>query len=80
MVADAVRAAGQHPTRTAVTVTISDADNVLRVRLSTTGLDAAASELVVAAAQDRIAAANGSLTLTSSGGQTTLEAVIPCAS
>jgi signal transduction histidine kinase len=80
MVADAVHTAGQYSRRADVTVTISDFGDVLRVQLSAAGLDRDAAELIVAAAQDRIAAADGSVTLTAAGGQTTIEAAIPCAS
>jgi signal transduction histidine kinase len=80
MVADAVHAAAQHPSRAAVTVTISDTDSALRVQLNTAALDAATGELIVAAAQDRIAAAEGTVNLTAADGQTTIEAMIPCAS
>ena len=80
MVADTVRAAGQDHRRAAVTVTIADSGDALSVRLTAAGLDQGAGELVVAAAQDRIAAADGTVTLTTVGGQMTIEAAIPCAS
>jgi signal transduction histidine kinase len=79
MVADAVRAVAQHSSRAAVTVTIKNTDSALRVLLSTAVLDAATGELIVAAAQDRIAAAEGTVILTAANGQTTIEAIIPCA-
>ena len=59
MVADAVHAAGRHPGHPAVTVTISDSDDVLWVLLNTPGLDEATGERIVAATHDRIAAAGG---------------------
>jgi signal transduction histidine kinase len=80
MVADTVRMAGQNHGRTAVTVTIAGSGDVLHVQLATAGLDRAAGELIVAAGRDRIAAADGSVTLTTADGQTTIEAAIPCAS
>ena len=80
MVADTVRAAGQNSTRTAVTVTLSASKDVLRLRLSTAGLDRDAGELIMAGAQDRVAALDGSITVASEGGQTIIEAAIPCAS
>ena len=80
MVADAVHAAGRHPSHPAVTVTISDSDDVLCVRLNTPGLDEATGERIVAATHDRIAAAGGSVILVAAGDQTAIEAVIPCAS
>ena len=80
MVADAVRAAGQNSTRTAVTVTLSASEDVLRLRLNTAALDRDAGELIMAGAQDRVAALDGSITLASEGGQTIIEAAIPCAS
>jgi signal transduction histidine kinase len=77
MVADAVRTAGQDHSRAAVTVTIADSGGVLRVQLTADGLDRAAGELIVAAARDRIAAADGTLTLGAADGQMTIEAAIP---
>jgi signal transduction histidine kinase len=80
IVAGAVHAAGQHPCHPAVTVTITESDDMLRVRLSTSGLDEGTGERVIAATRDRIAAAGGIVTLAAAGDQTTIEAVIPCAS
>ena len=80
MVADTVRAAGQKTTRVAVTVTLSASGDMLRLRLNTAGLDQEAGELILASAQDRVAALDGSITLASEGGQTIIEAAIPCAS
>ena len=80
MVADTVHTAGQDPRHAVVTVTLSDSGDLLRVQLITAGLDRGAGELIVAAAQDRIAAADGSVTLTTANGRTTIEAAIPCAS
>jgi signal transduction histidine kinase len=80
MVADTVHTAGKHSRHADVTVTISDSGDMLRVQLSTAGLDRDAGEVIVAAAQDRIAAADGSVTLTTADGKTTIEAAIPCAS
>jgi signal transduction histidine kinase len=80
MVADTVRAAGQNSTRAAVTVTLSASEDVLRVRLNTAGLDREAGELILAGAQDRVAALDGSITLASEGGQMIIEAAIPCVS
>jgi signal transduction histidine kinase len=79
LVADAVRTAGQDHSRAAVTVTLADSGDVFRVQLTAVGLGQAAGELIVAAARDRIAAADGSLTLSAAHGQTTIEASIPCA-
>jgi signal transduction histidine kinase len=80
LVEDTIRTAGQNSHRNAVTVTLSDAENVLQIRLRTTGLDAIAGEHIVARAQDRIVALNGSVTLATAGDQMTIEAAIPCAS
>jgi signal transduction histidine kinase len=80
LVEDTIRTAGQNSHRNAVTAILSDAGNVLQIRLSTTGFDAAAGEHVVTRAQDRIAALNGSVTLATAGDQLTIEAAIPCAS
>jgi signal transduction histidine kinase len=80
MVADTVHTAGQDPRHADVTVTLSDSGGLLRVQLITAGLDRDAGEFIVAAAQDRIAAADGAVTLTTAGGRTTIEAAIPCAS
>jgi signal transduction histidine kinase len=80
MVADTVHTAGQDPRHADVTVTLSDSGGLLRVQLITAGLDRDAGELIVAAAQDRIAAADGTVTLTTASGRTTIEAAIPCAS
>jgi DNA-binding NarL/FixJ family response regulator/signal transduction histidine kinase len=77
MVADAIEIAGRNCARSAVTVSIRDSDEVLRLRLAATGLDKAAGQLIVAAAQDRIATADGSLTLTTTGGQTIIEGGYP---
>jgi signal transduction histidine kinase len=79
LAADAVRTAGQDHSQAAVTVTITGPGDVLRVQLTATGLDRAAGELIAAAAQDRIAAAGGTLTLTDAAGQMSIEAAIPCA-
>ncbi len=79
VVADAVRTAGQQPTRAELIVTISDCGQALQLRLDTK-LDDAPAELVVAAARDRVAAADGTITLTTADGQTTIEVAIPCAS
>jgi signal transduction histidine kinase len=80
LVEDTIRTAGQNSHRNAVTAILSDAGNVLQIRLSTTGFDAAAGEHIVTRAQDRIAALNGSVTLATAGDQMTIEAAIPCAS
>ena len=53
---------------------------MLRVRLNTAGLDREAGELILAGAQDRIAALDGSITLAGEGGRMIIEAAIPCAS
>ena len=80
LVEDTRRTAGQNSHRNGVTVTLSDAENVLQIRLRTTGLDAIAGEHIVARARDRIVALNGSVTLATAGDQMTIEAAIPCAS
>jgi hypothetical protein len=80
MVADTVHTAGQDPRHADVTVTLSDSGGLLRVQLITAGLDRDAGEFIVAAARDRIAAADGNVTLTTANGRTTIEAAIPCAS
>jgi signal transduction histidine kinase len=80
IVADTVHAAGRHNSRSEVTVTLSDSGKVLRARLLAKGLDEATGKLILAGARDRISAADGTVTLTTSGGQLTIEAVIPCAS
>jgi signal transduction histidine kinase len=80
MVADTVRMAGRDARDAAVTVTISDCGGLLRVQLIAAGLDRDAGEFIVAAARDRVAAAAGSISLTTAQGRTTIEAAIPCAS
>jgi signal transduction histidine kinase len=80
LVADAVSLAGQSASVAAVTVSLSDSEDSLGVRLTTAGLDGEAGELVVARARDRIAALEGSITLASRRGQTVIEVAIPCAS
>lgn len=79
LVTDAVRTAGQDHGQAAVTVTIDGSGDALRIQLTAAGLDRPAGELIAAAARDRIAAAGGTLTLRDVGGQTTIEAAIPCA-
>jgi hypothetical protein len=69
LVEDTIWMAGQRSSRGAVTVSLSDAEHVLQIRLSTTGLDAIAGEHIVARAQDRIVALNGSVTLATAGDQ-----------
>jgi signal transduction histidine kinase len=80
LVADTVHTAGQDSCRTAVTVSISDSDDVLGIQLTTAGLNREAGELIMTGAQDRVAALDGSITLATECGQTIIEAVIPCAS
>jgi signal transduction histidine kinase len=80
LVADTVQMAGQISSRAAVTVTLTDSNDVLRIRLSADGLDGAAGEYIVARAQDRIVALQGSVTFATVFGEMTIEAMIPCAS
>jgi signal transduction histidine kinase len=80
LVADAVRIAGQAPSREAITVTIGGSADRLCIRLSMAGLDRAAGEQILAGARDRIVAVNGSVTLATARDKTTIEAAIPCAS
>lgn len=80
LVDDTISMAGQNSSRPAVTVALSDAPNVLKIRLSTAGLDAAAGERIAARARDRIVALDGSVTLAAAGREITIEAAIPCAS
>jgi signal transduction histidine kinase len=80
LAADAVRIAGQAPSREAMTVTIGGSADRLCIRLSMAGLDRAAGEQIVAGARDRIVALNGSVTLATARDKTTIEAAIPCAS
>jgi signal transduction histidine kinase len=79
LVADTVRVAGQAPSREAMTVTIGGSADRLCIRLSTAGLDRAAGDQILARARDRIVALNGSVTLATARGKTTIEAAIPCA-
>jgi signal transduction histidine kinase len=80
LVDDAIAIAGQNSSRRAVAVAVSDGQNLLKIRLSTGGLCPAAGEQIVARAQDRIAALEGSVTLAATGGEIAIEAAIPCAS
>ena len=72
--------AGQSSSPASVTATLSEFGNMLRIRLTTDGIDVAAGEYIVARAQDRIVALEGSVTLANAGGGMAIEAVIPCAS
>ena len=80
LVDDAIAIAGQNSGLRAVTVAVSDGQNLLKIRLSTPGLAPAAGEQIVARAQDRIVALEGSVTLVATGGEIAIEAAIPCAS
>jgi signal transduction histidine kinase len=80
LVADTVSMAGQSSSRASVTATLSEFDDMLRIQLSTDAIDAAAGEYIVARAQDRIVALEGSVTLAMAGAEMAIEAVIPCAS
>lgn len=80
LVADTIHTAGQISADAAVTVTIGDADDVLRVRLSAERVGLSTSEDIVARALDRIVALDGSITVTTSDLTTIIEAVIPCGS
>ena len=80
LVADTVLMAGQSSSPASVTATLSESGNMLRIRLTTDGIDVAAGEYIVARAQDRIVALEGSVMLANAGGGMAIEAVIPCAS
>jgi signal transduction histidine kinase len=80
LVADTVLMAGQNSGPASVTATLGESGNMLRIRLTTDGIDVAIGEYIVARAQDRIVALEGSVTLAYAGGEMTIEAVIPCAS
>jgi signal transduction histidine kinase len=80
LVADAARIASQASGGKALTVTFAGSADRLCIRVSTAGLDEAAGEQIVAAARDRIAALNGSVTLATAHGEMSIEAAIPCAS
>jgi signal transduction histidine kinase len=80
LVDDTISIAGQNSSRPVVTVALLDGGNVLTIRLSAAGLDAVAGERIVARAQDRIVALEGSVTSVAAGGELTIEAAIPCES
>jgi signal transduction histidine kinase len=80
LIADAVSAAGQSPSRASVTAVLSESRDTLRILLKIEGLDQAAGTHIVDRARDRIVALHGSAILAPACDEIMIEAKIPCAS
>jgi signal transduction histidine kinase len=80
LVADTVSSAGKLTTSSAVTVTLGESEDVLRLRLRAEGVDASTGDEIMSRALDRILALDGSISVDATDEATIIEAMIPCVS